>query len=498
MPTITGNDQIDSLLAGPDNRWNKDQPFGTAVTVTYSFPTALPSYADPNDPENQGFTPFNDEQKEAVRTILTRIASEFNINFTEVSDSESSYGQMRFSNNNQGEVSSGYATVPYAAGDDNDGDLYLNNADETNLTNIVPGTFAWSTLVHEIGHAIGLKHPGNYNAGDESGAAGDPPFLSATEDHVWYTVMSYTSATQEQEREWFGILDLGALEYLYGKREVATSDNTYSYNDAAGSLLSMIDDAGGVDTIDLSQITLGATLDLNAGALSSIGRAWDDTLGTNTLSIGLQAIIENAIGTPADDTITGNAANNIIRGGLGDDILSGGDGIDIAVFTGSRLVYSISNDQGTLTINGTDGNDRLSSIERLHFDDTKLAFDLDGNAGFTARLLGAIAGPDAVNNKEYVGIGINALDSGTSNADLMQLALDTVLGSNFTNEAVVNLLFNNLAGSPPSSADSATFVDLLDNGTYTPVSLGLAAAEHELNTNNIGLVGLASNGLEYV
>ncbi len=91
MPDITGNNQIDSLLAGDEYRWNAGQAFGTPATVTYSFAEELPTYADPDDPENQGFSAFNDAQKEATRTILNRIASEFNITFTEVSDSADAY-----------------------------------------------------------------------------------------------------------------------------------------------------------------------------------------------------------------------------------------------------------------------------------------------------------------------------------------------------------------------------------------------------------------------
>ena len=78
MPNTTGINQVDSLLAGPEFRWNADAAPGTAVSVTFSFPAELPAYADATDTENQGFSPFNTEQQEATRTILDRISSEFN------------------------------------------------------------------------------------------------------------------------------------------------------------------------------------------------------------------------------------------------------------------------------------------------------------------------------------------------------------------------------------------------------------------------------------
>src|SRR5215212_6098058 len=79
-------------------------------------------------------------------------------------------------------------------------------------------------------------------------------------------------------------------------------------------------------------------------------------------------------GGDGNDELQGNEGDDYLRGGAGNDFLSGGLGIDTAVYTGSILEYSFSNDGENLYVNHTggsmiDGNDRLILMERLIFDD---------------------------------------------------------------------------------------------------------------------------------
>lgn len=84
-----------------------------------------------------------------------------------------------------------------------------------------------------------------------------------------------------------------------------------------------------------------------------------------------------------------------------------------------------------------------------------------------------------------------------SYSELMQLALNERLGAGFTNEAEVDLLFTNLAGSLPSATDRATFAGAIAAGQFTQVSLAIEASNHELSTTNINLVGLSETGLSW-
>ena len=182
--------------------------------------------------------------------------------------------------------------------------------------------------------------------------------------------------------------------------------------------------------------------------------------------------------------------------------IDGGLGIDTVQYSSRVASYQLAKTGTTWHIisnSATPLNDTLTQVERLQFADAKLALDLDGNAGVVAKTLGAVFGKTAIANKEYVGIGLHCVDDLHYNyGDLMQLAISTRLGPNATNVQVVDLLYTNVVGQAPDAATRKSFVDLLDNHTYTVASLGVLAADTDLNKANINLVGLAQTGLEYV
>jgi|GEM_PF-1208998 len=210
---------------------------------------------------------------------------------------------------------------------------------------------------------------------------------------------------------------------------------------------------------------------------------------------------DTVTGSSGIDTLYGLAGNDVLRGNGGDDIVQGGDGIDIARYGSAASTYFIGPVDGGHALrdsSGVEGRDLLYGVERIQFTDMYWALDLVGSAGTTAKILGAVFGPGAVNIPEYVGIGLDLLDGGMDYTSLMQLALDAALGPGASHTAVVNLLYANVVGVAPGSADLAYFKGLLDNGTYTPAGLGVLAAETELNALNIDLVGLTDYGIGYV
>src|SRR5258708_27512614 len=107
--------------------------------------------------EANGVGAMTTTQKDGVRAAFGYIASVINVTFTEVG----SGGDLELATNNQGGVSAGYATYPNQP-NQTASNVYLANDQATN-NNLTPGTYGWETAVHEISHALGLKHPGNYN-----------------------------------------------------------------------------------------------------------------------------------------------------------------------------------------------------------------------------------------------------------------------------------------------------------------------------------------------
>ena len=137
------------------------------------------------------------------------------------------------------------------------------------------------------------------------------------------------------------------------------------------------------------------------------------------------------------------------------------------------------------------------NIERIIFSDSKLALDIDGNAGTTAKILGAFLGASGIQRADLVGVGLDLLDSGTTYEGFLQAALDAVFGQNPSGATLVNHFYGTLTGQSAPQSLIEQYGSLIDNGSLSPVSLAMQVAENELNLQNIDLIGLATTGIEY-
>ncbi|NCW85464.1 MAG: hypothetical protein EBV69_04855, partial [Oxalobacteraceae bacterium] len=112
---------------------------------------------------------FNPTQKANTLTALSYISTVLDIKFLSSRTADQS-NTFAFALNNQTN-SAGYAQYP---DDTSSGsDVFLNNKDYNATLN--PGTDGAQTLIHEIGHALGLKHP--FDEKDADGDVATPPYL---------------------------------------------------------------------------------------------------------------------------------------------------------------------------------------------------------------------------------------------------------------------------------------------------------------------------------
>ena len=272
--------------------------------------------------------------------------------------------------------------VRYAGSGSGDGDIRVANTSDPTAYAYLPGStpeagdvwlgrsgdrprvgnYDHATVVHEIGHALGLKHPHEAGRFGAVGRAFDTPE---------YTVMSYRAwegaapvgARYEQwgaPQTWM-MLDIAALQELYGADfEVNAGDSVYRWKPGSGRtwvdgevgldpggevIFATIWDGGGRDRYDLSAYRRDLRLDLRPGEHSVLDRDQLADLGggpngghaRGSVFNALQyrgdrrSLIEDATGGAGDDRLTGNGGGNRLVGGGGDDRLAGLAGRDVLV-----------------------------------------------------------------------------------------------------------------------------------------------------------------------
>lgn len=499
-PVTAGAMDVAALAAG--TKWTSVDAATGKTIVTYSFvdpSTSTFSYAG----FTSGVSGFSDADKATTREVLAHIQAFCDVEFVEVPDNADVCGVVRFGYSSQVDAMqlAGYGYYPStsAAG----GDVWLGTA----MAGAQWNGFRPDLILHETLHALGLKHP-----------FGSGVVLATADNIIPNTVMSYspvagsTSGSLSDYPQDPMPLDVAALQFLYGAAPTNLGDTHYDLSspEFQGGFAT-IADAGGTDVLDASALAHPVRLDLREDARSDIGvvvtgsgvvNGTESVVAyTATLSIAPGTVIENAIGSTFDDTITGNAADNVLTGGAGNDVLDGGPGIDTAVYSGPAAAYAISTGGGVTTVAdgvpGRDGTDTLVNMERLAFADTRVALDLDGHAGIAARLVGALVGASSINDPAAVGAALQLVDSGMPIDDVFTTELSWRLGANPSFDAIVDLLYTNVAQHAPSAAAHAYYVQLLVDGSFTPASIAQYAADTQRNADNIGLVGLAAHGLHY-
>ena len=219
-----------------------------------------------------------------------------------------------------------------------EGDLLLDNYHPI-YSYLADAGVGYATLVHEIGHVLGLKHP------FDDGGNSRPTFGSlgiAQYDQERYTVMSYHGSDLQASGNAATPmpLDILAIQQIYGANMGFHAGND-DYVPVIDGAMRTIWDAAGTDMLDASSFANGVTLDLRPGALMDLGS------GT-VLGIAYNCIIENATGGAGSDTLQGNEANNILRGQGGSNTLFGDGGND-----------SLEGGSGSNTLDGGSGNDTL-------------------------------------------------------------------------------------------------------------------------------------------
>ncbi len=379
---FSGDKNIDSLIYPA--KW-------TSKTITYSFFDGGSYYGSEGNVK-----PITEKMKGYLRDILDKIENFIDVDFREVSDQGSNYGQIRYMFYDG--PSTAYTKVPYKYPDSpKAGDIHFNR-DKIQDFEQGPGAYRYETLIHETLHALNLKHPGNYNGSSSGNQSGS--FLSYGDDNSNNSVMSYNRLRYTQD--YSGVItamayDMRALQYLYGANNSYNAGNTtYKFskideynvgNEFFGNpnfnSKQTVWDGGGEDIFDFSHLDYNASgyrFDLRPGGVITSKDAYKSTSyearGDNSgkkyyatsrgTFLAYNMTIENVITSSSDDYIFANDGANTFGGynpgkKTGDDVINGSNGKDtlnlssftIADFTtinnGYDLVFDFDKN-GSITI----------------------------------------------------------------------------------------------------------------------------------------------------
>jgi hypothetical protein len=461
-----------TLLNGSGSTWNRGslQP----SLVTYSFAT------QENGPNATGgqpsWMPFNEAQKASAREALEAWGSVSGLRFLEVPDtSRGSNIDIRFQIDALDGNTAGRSWYPQV------GDVSIS-LEQHGQDPMLPGSYGYLVLLHEIGHAIGLKHPFDGS-----------PVLPGSLNNFDTTVMAYPQegfATPASLRA----VDVEAVQYLYGTQQDEENAPVHWSWDAA---------LGGIrhEANDLPQIIYGTglrdiiiglggddVLNGNAGDDELYGGEGNDTLsgqdGDDLLagSTGAEYLYggngrDRLYGQEDDDVLYGQAGDDLLSGGVGSNTADGGAGTDTLVVGLLRLQASLSpldwsyqsdssHKSYSAIVAGGPETTRFVDMEVVAFTDGRLVFDVNDPAAQVMRLYQAALGrdPDAVGSEGWIdrlaqGTPLSSLAQGFLGSDEFQARFGSPDNAGFVTRAYQQAL-----GREPDAAGFAFWQDQLAGG----------------------------------
>jgi Ca2+-binding RTX toxin-like protein len=401
MPIVT---DFTALLSG--KYWNGIEVTGRPVIVTYSFPSSAPAYIS----GVEGFTAatvssfqaFTATMQAQARAALGEWSAASGLVFLEVAPGQGDINFQLVNFNTTPYGGAGIAFYPFGNWNsftypyfttslDASGDVFMDTQD------VSAGAVNYGTLLHEIGHAIGLKHPTELVF---NGASGVYHYQVLSADDPDLTIMA-TVGENGGGTPTLKPLDKAAAAALYGP---AGGGGVYTTS-ASG--------ANNVSSWSFDAVTQTVT---------QVGFATDDVIrGTSVADL--------IHGLDGADTLSGLAGNDTLNGGAGNDKLFGGQGINRLVGGQGDDFYLLENATDTVIENLNEGYDSVvvgfvytlsDNVELLQLIDAgqigignALANNIYGNWARSNNLNG-MAGADYI-----VGGSLDDVINGGTQADTM-------------------------------------------------------------------------------
>jgi len=269
---------------------------------------------------------------------------------------------------------------------------------------------------------------------------------------------------------------------------------------------------------------------------SGDGATFDVTKTNGVYSVVLDSLATSAgTGYVAGDTITlagtalgGTVTNNLIvtvatvgtlgkiatfgvvgTGRVGDGTVdvqvdvTGTAGIDTYTVGGASTEYTTTKNTADVTLASTLVSNleiKLADHERVVFSDKAIAYDAAGRAGDVYALLAAALGTTDV-TKAYTGIGIKLADAGWTNKELATALLATDVyktdAGGVSDETFIKHVYKNVMGTDATLAQVTAYTGWMAANSYTQADVLVMASELASFETTIGLVGLATTGIEY-